>query len=99
MMSGPAPVLAATAAFGRTSSQLSLSTRTGMPYFASNFLTFAMYWSMSPWTKRLQRSTRSRASFSGALFHWACASLTQISGPAAPAARPAEIFRKSLRLN
>ena len=29
MMSGPAPVLAATAAFGRTSSQPSWSTRTG----------------------------------------------------------------------
>src|SRR5258705_1675825 len=98
MMSGPAPVLAATAAFGRTSSQLSLSTRTSMPYFSVNACTFFMYWSMSPWTKRLQRSTRSLAPFSGALFHCACASYTQIIGAAAPAATPAPAFRKSLRL-
>src|SRR6267378_4036348 len=83
MMSGPAPVLAATAAFGRTSSQLSLSTRTSMPYLAVKACTFLMYWSMSPWTKRLQRSTRSFAPFSGWLFHWACASFTQIIGSVA----------------
>src|SRR5882762_3465317 len=98
MMSGPAPVLAATAAFGRTSSQLSLSTRTSMPYLAVNACTFFMYWSMSPWTKRLQRSTRSFAPFSGWLFHWACASLIQIIGNAAAAATPAPAFSKSLRL-
>src|SRR6266853_1598063 len=98
MMSGPAPVLAATAAFGRTSSQLSLSTRTSMPYLAVNACTFFMYWSMSPWTKRLQRSTRSFAPFSGWLFHWACASFAQIIGSVAPAARPAPAFSKSLRL-
>ncbi len=46
MMSGPAPAFAATAAFGRTSSQLSLSTRTWMPYFSVNFLTLTMYWSI-----------------------------------------------------
>src|SRR5207247_9573684 len=44
---------------------------------------------MSPWTKRLQRSTRSFAPFSGWLFHWACASLIQIIGNAAAAAPPA----------
>src|SRR5690348_11351849 len=101
MMSGPAPVLAATAAFGRTSSQPSLSTRTSMLYLALNFSTFFMYWSMSPCTKRLHRSTRSFAPFSGVLLH-ACAfaSFTQISGPAAaPAARPAEVFRNLRRLN
>src|SRR5882762_2492801 len=53
---------------------------------------------MSPWTKRLQRSTRSLAPFSGWLFHWACASLIQIIGNAAAAATPAPAFSKSLRL-
>src|SRR5258708_2274382 len=100
MMSGPAPVLAATAAFGRTSSQLSLSTRTSTPYFSVNFLTLTMYWSMSPWTKRLQRSTRSFAPFSGAPVHCAGASLPQMNGPpAAPPATAAEVFRKSRRTN
>jgi hypothetical protein len=42
MMSGPAPVLAATAAFGRTSSQPSLSTRTSMPVFSVKLLTLTM---------------------------------------------------------
>src|SRR5689334_7356589 len=99
MMSGPAPALAATAAFGRTSSQLSLSTRTGMPYFSLNFLAFARYVSSSPCTKRFQRSTRSDAPFSGWLFHCALASLTQMKGPtAAPAATAADDFRKSRRL-
>src|SRR4249920_209633 len=98
MMSGPAPVFAATAAFGRTSSQLSLSTRTSMPYFALKAATFFMYWSMSPCTKRLQRSTRSFAPFSGWLFHWACASFTQIIGNVAAAATPAPALSKSLRL-
>src|SRR6185436_17459477 len=97
MMSGPAPVLAATAAFGRTSSQLSLSTRTSMPVLAVNAATLFMYWSMSPCTKRLQRSTRSLAPFSGALFHCAWASFTQTIGAAAPAATPAVVFRNSLR--
>src|SRR5215510_10067629 len=98
MMSGPAPVFAATAAFGRTSSQLSLSTRTSMPYLAVKAATFFMYWSMSPCTKRLQRSTRRRAPFSGWLFHWACASFTQIIGNVAAAATPAPAFSISLRL-
>ena len=99
MMSGPAPVLAATAAFGRTSSQPSASTRTGMPYFSVNFFTLTRYVSSSPWTKRFQRSTRSVAPFSGALFHCALASLTQMNGPtAAPAATAAEVFRNLRRL-
>src|SRR5882757_3399470 len=98
MISGPAPALAATAAFGRTSSQLSLSTRTGMPYFSVNFLVLARYWSSSPWTKRFQRSTRSVAPFSGALFHCALESLTQMKGPtAAPAATAADDFRNLRR--
>src|SRR4051812_40425865 len=98
MMSGPAPVFAATAAFGRTSSQLSLSTRTSMPYLAVNAATFFMYWSMSPCTKRLQRSTRSFAPFSGVLFHCAWASFTQIIGNVAAAATLAPALSKSLRL-
>src|SRR5690349_14615847 len=99
MMSGPAPVLAATAAFGRTSCQLSLSARTSMPYFLVNAAAFFMYWSMSPCTKRLQRRTRSFAPFSGTLFHcWAAASFTQKNGIAVPAATPAPALSKSLRL-
>src|SRR5678815_3543629 len=55
---------------------------------------------MSPCTKRLQRSTRSFAPFSGAPVHCcACAPFVQISGPAAaPAARPADVFRNLRRL-
>src|SRR5262245_50222163 len=100
MMSGPAPVFAATAALGRTSSHPSLSTRTSMPYFSVNFCTFFMYWSMSPWTKRLQRSTRSFAPFSGVLLHCALASLIQMKGPtAALAATAADDCRNFRRLN
>src|SRR6478735_11798951 len=100
MMSGPAPVLAATAAFGRTSSHPSLSTRTSMLYLSWNFWTFFMYWSMSPCTNRLHRSTRSFAPFSGVPVHCcACALFVQISGPAAaPAASPADVFRNLRRL-
>src|SRR6516164_2277259 len=103
MMSGPAPVLAATAALGRTSSQPSLSTRTGMPVFSVNFLTFAMYASMSPWTKRLQRSTRSVAPFSGLKVPAACACTAGAqSAPAPPspatAAAPADPSRNLRRL-
>jgi len=41
MMSGPLPTFAATAAFGRTSSQPSASTRTSMPVSSVNFFVFA----------------------------------------------------------
>src|SRR5689334_21672855 len=102
MMSGPAPVLAATAAFGRTSSQPSLSTRTSMPVLSVNFLTLAMYWSMSPWTNRLQRRTRSLASFSGYSASVCAAadddhSALPVPRPAAAAA-PAELSRNLRRL-
>src|SRR6476659_4615893 len=97
MMSGPPPVLAATAALGRTSSQPSLSTRTGMPYLSENFLTLAMYASSSPCTKRFQRSTRSVAPFSGWLFHcWAKAAEGHSVGTDTAAA-PAEAFCRNLR--
>src|SRR5262249_26112117 len=95
MMSGPEPTFAATAALGRTSSQLSLSTRTSTPVCLVNAATFFMYWSSSPCTKRFQRSTRSFAPFSG--FHADCASAISGTPAAAPPARPAETFRKSLR--
>ena len=58
MTSGPAPTLAATAAFGRMSSQLSLSTRTSTPVASVNFLVLASQASSSPFTKGVQRSTR-----------------------------------------
>src|SRR5215831_18292302 len=54
---------------------------------------------MSPWTKRLQRSTRSFAPFSGVLLHCALASLIQIIGAAADAATAADVFRNSRRSN
>src|SRR4249920_1202944 len=95
MISGPEPTFAATAALGRTSSQLSLSTRTSTPVFFVNAATFFMYWSSSPATKRFQRSTRSFAPFSG--FQAVCAPATSGTPAAAPPARPAETFRKSLR--
>src|SRR5438105_2962652 len=101
MMSGPAPVLAATAAFGRTSSQPSLSTRTSMPVFSVNLATFFVYWSMSPCTKRLQRSTRSFAPFSGLnAMVCACADVANSALPAPiAAATPAEPSRNLRRLN
>ncbi len=96
-MSGPEPTFAATAAFGRTSSQLSLSTRTSTPVRLVNAAVFFIHMSSSPWTKRFQRSTRSFAPFSG-VQALPCASASSGTPPAAPAARPAEIFRKSRRL-
>src|SRR5438094_7136744 len=55
---------------------------------------------MSPWTKRLQRSTRNFAPFSGVLLHCASAFLTQMNGPtAAPAVTAAVDCRNLRRLN
>ena len=86
MMSGPAPVFAATAAFGRTSSQPSLSTRTSMPVFSVNLVdVLHVLIDRRPARSGFQRSTRSFAPFSGAFFHCALASLTQIIGPTAAA--------------
>ena len=64
-MSGPEPTLAATAAFGRMSSQLSLSTRTCTPVASVKRLVLAIHASSSPWTKGDQRSSRSVAPASG----------------------------------
>src|SRR5271154_6875661 len=58
MMSGPAPTLAATADFGRMSSQLSASTRTLTPVFSVNFLVLATKLSNSAWMNCFQRNTR-----------------------------------------
>src|SRR5512140_1280687 len=99
MTSGPAPVLAATAALGRTSSQPSWSSFTSMPYLAVNFLTLAMYASSSPCTKRFQRSTRSLAPFSGWLFHWAWAELCQSMGTAMALAAAEVVLRNLRRLS
>ncbi len=102
MMSGPLPTFAATAALGRTSSQPSASTRTGMPVISVNFFVLAAHTSSSPCTKRFQRSTRSVAPFSGFTFQvCAIASGVHSAEPAPstpPAATPAVAFRKSRRL-
>src|ERR1700722_10347920 len=65
MMSGPAPTLAATADFGRMSSQLSASTRTLTPVFSVNFLVLATKLSNSAWMNCFQRKTRIEAPDSG----------------------------------
>jgi hypothetical protein len=57
--------VAAVAAFGRMSSQLSLSMRTSTPVASVNFLELAIHWSSSPFTKGDQRSRRSEAPASG----------------------------------
>src|SRR5690606_18128475 len=104
MMSGPEPTLAATAAFGRISSQLSLSMRTSMPVASVNFLVLASHAVSSPATKGDQRVTRSEAPSSGLYFSsaasWARALPAPIRGnPAAPTARPAlERNRSSLEI-
>jgi hypothetical protein len=59
MMSGPPPTLAATAAFGRMSSQLSASRRTVTPVCSTNFFVFALKASNSDWMNCFQRSTLS----------------------------------------
>src|SRR5688572_5646362 len=99
MMSGPLPTLAATAAFGRTSSQPSLSTRTSTPVLAVKALVFSIHLSSSPCTKRFQRSTRSLAPFSGTHLPCAKASVASSEPPAPAAPAAALVFRNSLLLN
>src|SRR4051812_44541668 len=65
MMSGPVPRLAASAALGRTSSQVMYSTETGTPVASVNFFVLAFHCSSSALMKPDQRSSRSEASFSG----------------------------------
>ena len=64
-MSGPEPTLAATAAFGRTSSQLSWSIRTSTPVASVKAAVLAFQASSSPFTKGTQRSRRRLAPSSG----------------------------------
>src|ERR1700758_3115487 len=93
--SGPAPTLAATAALGRISSQLSVSSRTLMPVCATNFRVSSAKLSYSDLMNCFQRSTLICAPASGSLLHSAaaCALLPAIGLPtvatAAPAATPA----------
>ncbi len=92
MTSGPEPTFAATAAFGRMSSQLSLSMRTSTPVASVNFLVFAIHWSSSPLTKGDQRRTRRVAPGSGLKVGagaWAKAGPLRQGGVIAPAAKPA----------
>src|ERR1700722_11198047 len=65
MMSGPAPTFAATADFGRISSQLSASTRTLTPDLSANFFVLATKLSNSAWMNCFQRKTRICAPASG----------------------------------
>ena len=57
-MSGPLPILAATAVFGRRSSHASQSIVTVAPVFSSNFFVFSMNTRSSPATNLLGRTTR-----------------------------------------
>ena len=63
-MSGPLPTFAATAVFGRRSSQPSLSMSTWTPYCAMNFLVFSANRRSSPSTNFDGRSTFRAAPFS-----------------------------------
>ena len=64
-MSGPEPTLAATAALGRTSSQLSWSIRTSTPVASVKAAVLAFQASSSAGTNGTQRSRRSEAPSSG----------------------------------
>src|SRR3984957_2971878 len=89
MMSGPAPTLAATADFGRISSQLSASTRTLTPVFLLNFLLLATKASNSAWMNCFQRKTRIEAPDSGAgPFHVGSARAAPPGTRSNPAAPP-----------
>src|SRR5271166_1578981 len=89
MMSGPAPTLAATAAFGRRSSQLSASTRTLTPVCSANFFELATKLSNSAWMNCFQRNTRIEAPGSGARpFQVGAARATPPGRSSSPAAAP-----------
>ena len=64
-MSGPEPTLAATAALGRTSSQLSWSIVTLTPVASVKAAVLAFHAASSPFTNGTQRSSRSSAPSSG----------------------------------
>src|SRR5271166_654733 len=100
MMSGPAPTLAATAAFGRRSSQLSASTRTLTPVCSANFLVLATKLSNSAWMNCFQRNTRIEAFGSGAApFQVGAATGRRLRSRLAPTAAPEVInFRLEISL-
>ena len=100
MISGPEPTLAATAAFGRMSSQLSLSTRICTPVASVKRLVLAIHWSSSPCTKGDQRSRRSVAPASGVYFaSWAKAGEPRNRLPTTPAAAAADVRMMSRLVN
>src|SRR4051812_27194617 len=90
-MSGPLLTFAATAALGRTSSQLSRSTRTLIPVFSSYFLVFATHSSLSPATNSFQRRTGGLAPSPGGSSHPGALAgrTTPPVAATAPAATPA----------
>ena len=89
MMSGPAPTLAATADFGRISSQLSASMRTLTPVCSVNFLVLATKLSNSAWMNCFQRKTRICAPGSSAgPFQVGAARATPPGNSSKPAAVP-----------
>ena len=84
----PEPVLAATEAFGCTSSKDSLNTFISVPVAALNAATIALNASSSAGTKRFQRITVSLApasAFQGAV----CAQALANSSSAGPVSAPA----------
>src|SRR5829696_6282277 len=87
-MSGPCPVFAATAAFGRMSSCHSLSTRTSTPVAFANASMFARVAASSASRNLLQRKSRRRA-FGSGLKGCSCAQAAAHSSPLGAAAAPA----------
>jgi hypothetical protein len=97
--------LAATAIFGRRSSQPSLSTRTSTPVSWMNFWVFSRNSVSSPWTNLAGRSTRSVAPCSiskfgaGMSFATTCARGARGPSNAAPAIAPAPSWMLRRRVN
>ena len=98
-MSGPAPVLAATAVCGRRSSQPTKSTRTGTPMVSENFLMLARKITSSGSTNLVGRSTRSVAPFSIGSGGMAVSTtgMAEAGRPASPAAASPPPRARALR--
>src|SRR5438045_3066520 len=99
MMSGPVPRFAASAALGRTSSQVMYSTLTGTPVSSVNFLVFAFQSSSSDLTKPDQRSSRRAASFSGLKAGSNFAAWLRARPAASPTPQPSTVRRGILRMH
>src|SRR5258708_6429395 len=104
-ISGPLPTFAASAALGRTSSQVMYSTATGTPVLSLNFLVFAFHCASSALMKPLQRRRRSVAPFSGekdsgSLPAGSGAEATRPAAavPANPKPQPSKVRRRILRM-